>query len=90
VTFEDYFIKKVSENLPNTDFLTSSDLIQFGVAKSQSTLNRWRAQKIGPPFFVLSPGQIRYEKSSFLAWLQSRQQLTFDFMKNTPNKKSAS
>jgi predicted DNA-binding transcriptional regulator AlpA len=39
---------------------------------SARTLERWRAERSGPPFIKLSPRAIRYSRKALLLWLSER------------------
>ena len=76
----DQFIEAIAKKLPDNELLTSSHLVSIGIAKSVSTLNRWRQKYSGPPFLRISKGQIRYPKQPFLDWLRQTHQPMFPFM----------
>lgn len=40
------------------------------------TLGQWRHRRIGPPWFKLENGHVRYRQSKFAAWLESQEQKT--------------
>lgn len=74
------FFKAVDKRLPPDDLLSAKSLVTAGISQSESTLARWRACGQGPDYIRLSKGQIKYIRSSVMAWLRQTHQPMFPFM----------
>lgn len=74
------FFNSVEQKLPSEDLLPAKSLVEAGIAKSASTLSRWRHHGNGPAYIKLSKGQIRYIRSSVLEWLRQTHQPMLPFM----------
>lgn len=66
------FLENIEFLLPHEALITSKDLVDAGVVRSESTLGRWRSQGIGPAFIKFSPGQVKYIRASVLEWLRDK------------------
>jgi predicted DNA-binding transcriptional regulator AlpA len=42
------------------------------IGNSERTLERWRAERTGPPYIKLSPRAVRYSRAGLIEWLRSR------------------
>ena len=76
---ENYFAS-VDQKLPKSDLLSGKDLVKAGIVKSESTLARWRSHGYGPAFLKMTPGQVRYVRTSVMEWLRNTSQPMFAFM----------
>lgn len=52
------------------ELLTVKEVARL-VDYSESALNNWRSQGIGPRYLKLSTRRVRYRRSDILAWLDS-------------------
>lgn len=59
----------------NDDLLTA-EVVAFRLGVAPSTLQTWRARRIGPPSIRVGHRTVRYSATALQAWLDSREQRT--------------
>ena len=60
-----------SQVLPNDELLDERAASEFLGGVSVRTLQRWRAQRIGPAWLVIGSRLVRYQRSSLTRFLEA-------------------